>query len=65
MIKFTDRCGVTIYFNVFNIISVQEQGNFIVVKHKTGATQIKGTLDSVVSTIEKALIKMATGARNV
>ena len=65
MIKFTDRCGVAIYFNVFNIISVQEQGSFIVIKHKTRATQIRGTLDSVVNTIEQALIKMATGARNV
>lgn len=65
MIKLTDRCGVAIYFNVFNIISVQEQGSFIVIKHKTGSTQIKGTLNSVVSTIEQALIKMATGARNV
>lgn len=64
MIKFTDRYGMPVYFNVFNIISVQAQGDHILIKHKTGATQIRGTLDSVANTIEHALIKMA-GGRNV
>lgn len=64
MIKFTDRYGCTVYFNVFNIISVQEDEGHILIKHKVGVTKIQGTLESVANTIEHALIKMA-GGRNV
>lgn len=64
MIKLKSPCGTHIYFNVFNIISVEESGQLVKVKHKQGVTMIGEPVDQIVSKIEKALIAMA-GGRNV
>lgn len=61
MIKLLNTEGFQIYFNVFNIVSVEDYGDHIIVKHKSGTTKIKEPIDIVVSKIERALIAMAGG----
>tara|TARA_R100000005_G_C4995893_1_gene202763 strand:- start:2690 stop:2899 length:210 start_codon:yes stop_codon:yes gene_type:complete len=61
MIKLLNAEGFQIYFNVFNIVSVEDYGDHIIVKHRSGTTKIKEPIDLVVSKIEKALIAMAGG----
>jgi uncharacterized protein YlzI (FlbEa/FlbD family) len=62
MIKLLNAEGFQIYFNVFNIESVEDYGDHIIVKHKNGTTKIKEPIDEVVSKIEKALIAMSGGS---
>jgi hypothetical protein len=62
MIKLLNAEGFQIYFNVFNIVSVEDYGDHIIVKHKSGTTKIIEPIDKVVSKIERALIAMSGGS---